>query len=556
MKKNKSLENYYENMRRLSGLKENTSVDNSTTTLVEHAKTNDGTILGIVKDAHHYYIKKTTSKDPILNESHFVFINGIQNKNDYRYNSLSEAQKQLNLVIKEINETFSKNEKISNSKKQSLNKDKTTIVEKPFEFLSTLIKESKNEKQLENFNRFKKSMNVNEDDDIDDSVADVIDTSINTLDKLDDKIKSKPEEKEELEQDLKKEDDNSEEELDLSDIDVDDTEKKEEAPDDDSETEESDDIDIDDLDLGDDEKTKEEDTSDEGDTDDDLNLKEVEKLVGKLTYKIRALDLTPDKTKSFINSILTSFESNLSDVDLEDKKEMSNKILKAEKDEEISEDVMEADVNQTCEGCKTFENYLRERGYEDTSDVTSMEMANVISDYIDDNEGELDDETLSEIAKYCKDGVIEELKEYGHLEECDKLQPFIKKINEEGVDFGTVEADVDDMEIDEDSEIEVVDDEIDDMNVSTETPEVDFSPAADTLGVATGSRAKLDVNLKTGDATISLEEQKENQIRKYIRNRIEEKFNGKKSSLNESKKSAKLKKLDELIDKTLLKLTK
>ena len=33
-------------------------------------------------------------------------------------------------------------------------------------------------------------------------------------------------------------------------------------------------------------------------------------------------------------------------------------------------------------------------------------MANVISDYIDDNEGELDDETLSEIAKYCKDGVM------------------------------------------------------------------------------------------------------------------------------------------------------
>src|SRR5690554_264787 len=185
MKKNKSLENYYENMRRLSGLKENTSVDNSTTTLVEHAKTNDGTILGIVKDAHHYYIKKTTSKDSVLNESHFVFVNGVQNKNDYKYNSLGDAQKQLNLVIKEINEAFSKNEKISNSKKQSLNEDKTTRVEKPFEFLNTLIKEGKNEKQLENFNRFKKSMNVNEDEDTDDSVEDAIDTSINTLDKLD-----------------------------------------------------------------------------------------------------------------------------------------------------------------------------------------------------------------------------------------------------------------------------------------------------------------------------------------------------------------------------------
>jgi len=556
MKKNKSLENYYESMRRLSGLKENTSVDNSTTTLIEHAKTNDGTILGIVKDAHHYYIKKTTSKDSVLNESHFVFVNGVQNKNDYRYNSLGDAQKQLNLVIKEINETFSKNEKISNSKKQSLNEDKTTRVEKPFEFLNTLIKEGKNEKQLENFNRFKKSMKINED------VEDTMDSAIDTLDKLDDKIKSEPEEKEEVEQDLEKEDDDSEEELDLSDIDVDDSETEEEAPDDNSETEESDDIDIDDLDLGDDEETKEEDTSDEGDTDDDLNLKEVEKLVGKLTYKIRSLDLTPDKTKSFMNSILASFESDLSDVDLEDKKEMSNKILKAEKgedDEEISEDVMEDKDNQTCEGCKTFESYLSDRGYDDTSDVTSMEMANVISDYIDDNEGELDDETLTEIAKHCNDEVVNELKEYGHLDECDKLQPFINKINEEGVDFGTVEANVDNMEIEEDAEIDLVDDEVDGMDTSfetEETPEVGFSPAADTLGVSTGSRAKLNVNLKTGDATISLEEQKTNQIRKYIRNRIEEKFNGKKSSLNESKKSPKLKKLDEMIDKTLLKLTK
>ena len=562
MKKNKSLENYYESMRRLSGLKENTSVDNSTTTLIEHAKTNDGTVLGIVKDAHHYYIKKTTSKDSVLNESHFVFVNGVQNKNDYRYNSLGDAQKQLNLVIKEINEAFSKNEKISNSKKQSLNEDKTTRVEKPFEFLNTLIKEGKNEKQLENFNRFKKSMKINEDVEDDGSVEDTMDSAIDTLDSLDDKIKSEPEEKEEVEQDLEKEDDDSEEELDLSDIDVDDSETEEEAPNDDSETEESDDIDIDDLDLGDDEETKEEDTSDEGDTDDDLNLKEVEKLVGKLTYKIRGLDLTPDKTKSFMNSILASFESDLSDVDLEDKKEMSNKILKAEKDEddeEISEDIMEDDVNQTCEGCKTFENYLSERGYEDTSDVTSMEMANVISDYIDDNEGELDDETLTEIAKHCNDEVVNELKEYGHLDECDKLQPFINKINEEGVDFGTVEANVDNMEIEEDAEIDLVDDEVDGMDTSfetEETPEVGFSPAADTLGVSTGSRAKLNVNLKTGDATISLEEQKTNQIRKYIRNRIEEKFNGKKSSLNESKKSPKLKKLDEMIDKTLLKLTK
>lgn len=674
MKKNKSLDNYYASMRRLSGLKDNNTYDKSNTTLVEHAKTNDGTVLGIVKDAHHYYIKKTTSKDSVLNESHFTFINGVQNKNDYKYNSLGDAQKQLNLVIKDINETFSKNEKISKSKKMALSEDKSTKVEKPFEFLNKLIKEGKNEKQLDNFNRFKKSMNVNEDIEDEDSVEDSMDTAIDTLDNLDDKIKSQPEETEEVEQEVSSEEgDGSEEELDLSDIDVDDTDAVEG---------DDVDLDIDDLDLGD-EDTKEddsdEDTSNEGDSDDDLNLKEVEKLVGKLTYKIRSLDLTPDKTKSFMNSILASFESDLSDVDLEDKKEMSNRILKAEKgedDEEISEDVMEDEDNQTCEGCKTFESYLSERGYDDTNDVTSMEMANVISDYIDDNEGNLDDEALTEIAKHCNDEVVNELKEYGHLDEADKLQPFLKKVNEANLDFGNVDADVDGQEenlneiswgglkkagnfvkntaksgvgkvvksvkdkfdnsitqiksfgdeivknynkgnandiiskiekismelgetinkfnevavkaggeplnvksimntisnkissksgkvdlsnkkfesyeIDEDTEIEVDDDEVDGMD----TPEVDFSPAADIMGVSTGSRAKLDVNLKTGDATISLEEQKENQIRKYIRKRIEEKFNGKKGSLNESKKSAKIKKLDEMIDKTLLKLTK
>ena len=46
----------------------------------------------------------------------------------------------------------------------------------------------------------------------------------------------------------------------------------------------------------------------------------------------------------------------------------------------------------------------------------------------------------------------------------------------------------------------------------------------------------------------------EQKLRKYIRNRIEEKLQNKKHSINENVKSDKLKKLDEMIDKTLLKL--
>jgi len=149
MKNNKSLETYFGRMRELSDIKgDKKQHTNLNTTLVEHAKTNDGTVLGIVKDAHHYYIKKTTSQDANLTESHFAFIGGIENKNEHRFDSLGDAQKQLNLYIKSINENFSKNKKISESKKQVLSEDKK--LNDPNSWIRSMISEGKNQEKLIN----------------------------------------------------------------------------------------------------------------------------------------------------------------------------------------------------------------------------------------------------------------------------------------------------------------------------------------------------------------------------------------------------------------------
>jgi hypothetical protein len=58
---------------------------------------------------------------------------------------------------------------------------------------------------------------------------------------------------------------------------------------------------------------------------------------------------------------------------------------------------------------------------------------------------------------------------------------------------------------------------------------------------------------KEEESEKSLVEQK---LRKYIRNRLEEKTGKRKVSINESKKSEKLKNLDKLIDEQFNKLSK
>jgi hypothetical protein len=592
MKNNKSLETYFGRMRELSDIGDNKKQHtNLNTTLVEHAKTNDGTVLGIVKDAHHYFIKKTTSQDANLTESHFAFIGGLENKNEHRFDSLGDAQKQINLYIKSINENFSKNKKISESKKQILSEDKK--LSDPNSWIRSVISEGKNQEKVDNFNRFKESMNLNESKDIneDDNIEDNLEDTSDALEDLSNNIKSDEAEGEALTDDGEE---TSPEEVDGGEEEI---PKKTDDSEDDLDTEKGDgeeDLNLDDLDLGDGEDldidkaeddSSDDSSSDEGD--DGAEIKEMEKLIGKLTHKVRNSDLTPDQTKSFMNSLLSSFENEISDLKDHVKKEMADKILKSKEElegeeGEISEEDYrdekgevpgeqdtgpdEYEEEKPCDDCGNFDSYVSDRGYDDTENVTPMEIANIISGFIDSKE-ELSDDDLNEVAKYCTEEVVGELGEYGYVDEMSKLEPYIKQINEEDgmMKFGGVQADFDpddiDVDLKEDDEFgndmedeigDTVEDVLGDNSIAPET----MPAPAETMGVASPSTSTLNINAKTGDATLTVNEEKERKIRKYIRNRIEEKISNKKPSLNESKKSNKMKKLDTLIDKTLFKLTK
>ena len=82
-----------------------TKVENST--LIEYRRAGDGRIYGIVKENQDYFIKAaipSSIRNPDVTD--FVYVNGLENKNDLRFSQLNETQKILNSKLKTINETF------------------------------------------------------------------------------------------------------------------------------------------------------------------------------------------------------------------------------------------------------------------------------------------------------------------------------------------------------------------------------------------------------------------------------------------------------------------
>jgi hypothetical protein len=325
---------------------------------------------------------------------------------------------------------------------------------------------------------------------------------------------------------------------------------------------------------------------------DDLMGKEIEKLVGKLTQEIRNTDVTPEQTQSILNSVLTSLKSELGDVDIEERKEMSNKIMKAtgggsseeeatdteetsvvsdlDKDAEAAIDQKIDDLNNSnseepaveesmCSECGTFEGYINSKGYKDLKECSEAEMASLVSGYANaHNDGENDGDFES-VAKYITPNVKTELEEYGHGEYLNKLDPFMKNLSEDDkITFGTIEPAVNDIDIVENDEEINIEEPENSEETPAEEPEVNFAPAAEVLGVsspATNSTKSVDVDLNSGKVNVTVTES-EDKIRKYIRNRLMEKKGLKKSTLNEDKKSPILKKLDEQIDKQFAEMEK
>jgi hypothetical protein len=625
MKRYTSKDSQFERMRNLSNLNGTSNINENKNTigeLINFKRASDKIAYGVVRENHDYFVKKSTKQENPSVED-FTYLGGLENKNEYRYKSLSEADKNRNMLLMTINESFS-NLKKSVSKKTTLNEgaeEELSQAEDKLKDVEVKVSQEKTEPEAAI------------EPPIDDVAIDVNATDGETDVDVEPEIDTPAEENPDAENDTETDGDSDGEGIDV-DVDVD----------------------------------------GEGD---DKN-KEIQKLVGKVTNKIRSAEMTDVQVKSYINSFLSAFEDKLPEIEVEDRKEMANKIMKTVKGGEEDLESTDIEESKTCNECG-FAKYAEQRGYDANSLMESNqnEIASLMSGYLMDKNGEVEDEDLASMAlisspdieeslknEYGYGGVVESLREYANkLNEVEDATDKKSKVdgmfwwkkdsqkpenmNEEGIDgeqegeetvsletdsvpdnigdqtinteeefrgyannllktahgeefdpekaeyfisglvniakkdesedwgsvVGILQQSLDEglngndpatvtvpSEINENEET-VEDDieggEIENSEIDTETevePEIKMTPGFEVMGGGVvkpespdNKTVDINVNKDQGTVNISMNES-EKKLRNYIKNRIEEKQGKRKPMMNESKKSDKLKKLDNLID--------
>lgn len=111
IKRQLTREELVEQMKFLSGtsgsnLNESTAPSNKNSTLLYYKQAPDGRTLGIVSEGSKFFIKTTTGKKATPTASDFVYIGGVQNKLEERFDSYNVAKNRLGFKIKQLNEVF------------------------------------------------------------------------------------------------------------------------------------------------------------------------------------------------------------------------------------------------------------------------------------------------------------------------------------------------------------------------------------------------------------------------------------------------------------------
>jgi hypothetical protein len=352
-------------------------------TLINYTRGADGVAYGIIKENHNYFLKKGGKKQS-PDSSDFAYIGGLENITNYQYKSINEAEKQRNLILIDI-------------------------------------------KSANNFkvNKTSSKMYLNEsivDDEIDQAKAEIPDLDAASAEQSSDMGGG----------------DINPEIPDLGDNDtiptIGDTGGNEgglDAP-----------MGADTVptgeegapDMGGEEGIP--DMGGEEGADDDVNT-QIVKALGKLTNIIRKTETTPVETKGYLNTFISAFKDKLPDVEIEDRKEMANKLIKvidgSESDLESSMPDEPVD-EESCTECGGFGGFADSNGYskEDFINSDDDEKANLISRYKtgeEDGENQNDDET---IGLFVNDKIAESLSnDYGHEKYVSEvLKPQIMKMSE------------------------------------------------------------------------------------------------------------------------------
>jgi hypothetical protein len=408
MKKHTSEEAYYERLRNLAQTKK-TSIKESRTlgTLVDYKRAADGVAYGIIKEQHHYYVKKGGLKEnPSVSD--FAYIGGLENITGFQYKSLSEADKQRNMMFHTINEAVTSKPSKTGSKKR-LNEDKA---------------------------------------------GQEIDNAESKLGDLDAATASA-----EVPAEMPAPEGGVEMEAGLDAMPTDSPEGGA-TPDMGGEGDAMPDMggaeggeEMGGAEGGEETAPEGEETPDMGgaegeDDNKSISVEEIEKMTGKLTNLIRKTDIEPSMVKSLVNSLLTSFEDKLDndEIEIEDKQEMVDKIMgrtsdNAEADLEATmpdEEPADAEVAEAkCSECGTFAQYAESRGYgsaESLMECGEEEVGNLVSGYANahgDGQNDGDLEGVALVVKIVNPEILNQLRgDYGHEEYADKLQPHVDGMNE------------------------------------------------------------------------------------------------------------------------------
>ena len=409
MKKHASEEAFYQRLKELAEVSKPMLKDNTRNlgTLIDYKRAADGIAYGIVKENHNYYIKKAGIKqDP--NIADFAYIGGLSNIREFQYSKLSEADKQRNMIFGTINEGLSKVDK-NGSKKKKLNEDKVGA-------------------------------------EIDNAESKMGDLEAATNAEATPELTPEPE-------------------AGLGDASTEPAPDAAPAPEGGEglpptgdepalggdETPAGDETSSEELPPAGDEENPEGAPAPEGggtDEEQPVGDEEVDKLIGKLGEKVRKTEMEDNIVAGNLKSIISAYKPKLKNMDIEDRKEIADGILKVVGDDEV-EDLgnsveqdkpkaePEAGIEEDqCAECGGFGKYAESRGYsspEAFMECDGEEQANVVNGYVGASEEGLndgDEKTISLVIKLAPE-VLDKLKsDYGRDDYAEKMQPQVDSMNE------------------------------------------------------------------------------------------------------------------------------
>jgi hypothetical protein len=645
MSKKHLQENFYKRLKHLGGVKSsnNPSANLSMSTLIDYSRANDGVALGIVKESHHYYIKTSSSKGEKLGAEDFAYIGGVENKFKYHYPSLSEAEKIRNMYLNALNESHSKKfKKIALTEGENIDKAQTNGDALNADNAQSEADKGKNKEPLKDTAKEKGIAAVPSEKEI---VVDKKQVNPKTVDdtKTGGKvtITNKQATAKVVKENFGQEENpfppsedgaaaapaTPDAESTLAEpIAADATASPvgDEAGNEDAELDAAASA-LDSLGAGDGAADASADAAgapapdtDGGfpdadqSLDGDAGIKDIEKLTGKVTQKIRSANLTPEMTKGFLKSYITAFEDKLPELDHEDRKELATAILKDKNDSDMGigdqtaspEDAEEKEIEETInahlaemgitesdvniEGSaessdhKPFKDYVKARGYnaERVDEISLMEMVSLVNGYTNEC-GEVNPDVQG-LAEFVTTEVAEKVAESGNSLFENLMKPFGEKIKKNKKAYATEAVipsinenfgEEDDADADEEGDAKTAifgaekDGDADDataISVGTaEEPQaasaepasaMSIAPAGETIGAgAIGADASKTVTLDLNNNTISvtMNESTAKKLEKIVQKKIQEQLSGKKSPLTESKKSALSAFIDEEVNKAI-----